>query len=100
MLALPDPPKSCASCDSWLGKRRFFTRSVGLYSLKPNQALPSTFPPWLNVFDRNDFLSFIVNPLFPNATDIEVESGQPFPDSHSAYFSNDAVWNAIRNFSE
>ena len=27
-----------------------------------------------------------------------VESGQPFPDSHSTYFGNDATWRAIRGF--
>ena len=63
-----------------------------LASLKPPQALPTGFPPWLNIFDRSDFLSYVAKRLFPSAEDLEVDSGQPFPDSHSAYFGNERVW--------
>jgi pimeloyl-ACP methyl ester carboxylesterase len=57
----------------------------------------STFP-WLNIFDRSDYLSYLVNPFWSNAVDCEVSSGLPFPESHSAYFSNPDVWARIRNF--
>ena len=30
--------------------------------------------------------------------DVSVESRQPFPESHSAYWTNDAVWQAIKSF--
>jgi hypothetical protein len=69
-----------------------------LASLKPPQVLPTGFPHWLNVYDRSDFLSYVAKRLFPTAEDLEVASGQPFPDSHSAYFTNERVWTAIRDF--
>jgi hypothetical protein len=71
-----------------------------LFSLKPPQGLPSGFPPWLNLYDRSDFLSYVASRLFPTAKDVEVESGQPFPDSHGAYFTNPEVWQTIRDFME
>jgi hypothetical protein len=82
-----------------LGSQSPFLYEIGaLSSLKPGTGLPEDFPPWLNIFDRNDFLSFLAGRLFPEVTDKEVTSGQPFPDSHSAYFGNEAVWSAIHAF--
>jgi hypothetical protein len=69
-----------------------------LASLKPGQPLPQDFPPWLNIFDRNDMLSYVASRLFPLAKDFEVESGQPFPDAHSAYFANEQAWAEIGRF--
>jgi pimeloyl-ACP methyl ester carboxylesterase len=57
------------------------------------------FTPWLNVFDRNDFLSFCGSRAFPGIAagidDFEVASGVPFPDAHSAYFSLDTLYTKI-----
>lgn len=69
-----------------------------LSSLRRPQPLPNGFPPWLNIYDRNDFLSYVASRLFRSAQDVEVPSGQPFPDAHSAYFGNAAVWQEIRGF--
>jgi hypothetical protein len=69
-----------------------------LSTLKPKDPLPKGFPPWLNLYDRNDFLSYVAHRLWPDVKDVEVDSGQPFPDSHSAYFGNSDVWTAIRKF--
>jgi hypothetical protein len=69
-----------------------------LVSLKPPMELPQGFPRWLNVFDRNDFLSFVANRLFASAQDVEVVSGQPFPFSHSSYLNNIEFWEATRSF--
>jgi hypothetical protein len=33
--------------------------------------------------------------LFQRARDIEVISGLPFPDSHSAYFTNEELWKTL-----
>ncbi|GCB48628.1 alpha/beta hydrolase [Streptomyces sp. NL15-2K] len=57
--------------------------------LDPGKPLPEHFPSWTNVYDRRDLLAFLAEPVFPGrARDIERTSGQPFPASHSAYFSN------------
>ncbi|MGF6844162.1 hypothetical protein QF001_008057 [Paraburkholderia youngii] len=69
-----------------------------LASLNPGERLPEDFPPWLNIFDRNDMLSYVASQLFPQAEDFEAQSGQPFPDAHSAYFTNDLTWAKIHDF--
>jgi hypothetical protein len=99
LLALPNAP-TVASLVTAGSQSPFFYEIGALTSLVPPQPLPQSFPPWLNIFDRNDFLSFVAAPLFTRAKDIEISSGQPFPDSHSAYFANEAVWTAIRDFVE
>lgn len=72
-----------------------------LETMRRNQALPSGTPfvPWLNVFDRNDFLSFCASRAFPGAPagieDFEIASGVSFPDSHSAYFRQDSFYSKI-----
>ncbi len=70
-----------------------------LTSRRFGEPLPDHFPPWLNLYDRHDFLSYIGAEVFPDrVTDIEAASGQPFPVAHSAYWSNPAVWSAIAEF--
>jgi hypothetical protein len=97
LLALPDPPPVARMVT--VGSQSSFLYEIGaLVSLQPPQQLPSGFPPWLNVYDRNDFLSYVAARLFTGVKDLEVESGQAFPASHSAYFGSDEVWTAIRDF--
>lgn len=105
LLALPDAPQVARFVT--IGSQVPFLYEIGaLLSLKPPlnlptagaRQLPAKFPPWLNIFDRNDFLSYVAKELFLGVCDIEVESGQPFPDAHSAYFASDQVWAAIRDF--
>ncbi|MNL54526.1 hypothetical protein D3C87_1778660 [compost metagenome] len=78
----------------------FFYEIDALVSLPAGAALPDHFPrKWLNIFDANDFLSYRAEPIFPGvAIDKQVENGQPFPDSHSAYWRNPIVWENISAF--
>lgn len=71
-----------------------------LVSLGPSGRLPDHFPRWLNIYDRSDFLSYLAAPTFDDARirDIEVASDQPFPQAHSAYFTNPDVWKAVASF--
>jgi hypothetical protein len=97
LLALPGPPEVARLVT--VGSQPSLLYEIGaLASIKPPMGLPKGFPPWLNIYDRNDLLSYIAARLFPSAEDHEVTSGQPFPESHSAYLSDEAVWNAIRGF--
>jgi pimeloyl-ACP methyl ester carboxylesterase len=68
-----------------------------LRSLKPPGQLPNTFPRrWINVYDRDDLLSYLAAPIFkPVAKDLQARSGQPFPDSHSAYWDQRDVWERL-----
>jgi hypothetical protein len=77
----------------------YFYEIDALASIKRPSPLPQQFPPWLNIFDRNDFLSFVGERLFPGRIkDHEVTSGLSFPDSHSAYLRDETVWNEIKKF--
>ncbi len=98
LLSSADPPLVDALV-TFGSQAAFFHELGALASLKEGEALPAGFPPWLNVFDRSDFLSFFGGRMFPGqVTDLEVHSGQPFPDSHSAYIGNPEMWTAIADF--
>ncbi len=62
---------------------------------------PPPFQPWLNVYDRRDFLAFVAQPVWPDAPgirDLEVDNGEGFPDSHGAtYLSRPELYAAIRD---
>lgn len=77
-----------------------FFKCDALESMRLGQTLDpgAPFRPWLNVFDRNDFLSFCADRAFGSLADIEdfeIRSGVAFPDSHGAYFRLPALYNKI-----
>jgi hypothetical protein len=80
-----------------VGSQAPFLYEIGaLWSLVHNDPLPAHMPTWLNIYDPRDLLSYIGAPLFPGQVeDVEVNNGQPFPQSHSAYWTNPKVWDAI-----
>ncbi len=69
-----------------------------LHSLRygKDTQLPGHVPPWLNVYDVQDLLSFTGAGVFPGRIqDVRIDNRQPFPYAHSAYFSNAAVYDSI-----
>lgn len=63
--------------------------------------LPGHVPPWLNIYDRDDLLSFVAAKVMKGGSgveDIEIRSGQPFPASHGAYWRQPEVWKAVSSF--
>lgn len=67
-----------------------------LYSLEYGQLLPEHSPEWLNIYDLRDFLSYVGKKIFPDRVqDVRVDSRQPFPRSHGAYWTNAKTWEAI-----
>jgi len=85
-----------------VGSQAPLLKEIGaLYSLEPGaEILPEHFPKWLNIYDPDDFLSYVAKPVFKSEkiSDIRVESGQPFPHSHSAYWGNPETWRAVGDF--
>jgi hypothetical protein len=76
-----------------------FYEMDALATLRLGQSLPETFPRWLNIYDENDFLSYIGESVFAGRVrDVPVASKQPFPQSHSAYWGIRKVWNEIGKF--
>jgi len=70
-----------------------------LASRRFGEPLPDHFPPWLNLYDPHDFLSYVGALVFPGRVkDVEAASGQPFPVAHSAYWSNTRVWTQVMEF--
>ncbi len=100
LLAMEEVP--CVKKLITVGSQAPLLHEIGaLHGLEPGtKALPSHFPEWLNIYDPNDFLSYLAGLVFasPKVRDCRVESGQPFPQSHSAYWANPDTWEAIRNF--
>ena len=74
-----------------------FNEMNALQNLRFGEPLPKHFPPWLNIYDLQDFLSYIAEPVFRDARvkDEEVNNRQRFPRSHGAYWSNPRVWDII-----
>ncbi|MGW0863327.1 hypothetical protein [Streptomyces sp. NPDC002611] len=74
----------------------FLYESGSLPSLEHPAPLPSHVPDWLNLYDSRDLLSYLGAGLFPGrVTDVAVDSRQPFPASHSAYWTNPEVYRHI-----
>lgn len=82
-----------------VGSQAPFLHELGaLTALAPGAKLPHGFPRWLNVYDRQDVLSYLAGPVFPGdarVTDHEISSRQPFPACHSAYWKQDSLYERI-----
>ncbi|MEU7059788.1 alpha/beta fold hydrolase [Streptomyces sp. NPDC046197] len=74
----------------------FLYESGSLPSLEHPAPLPPHVPDWLNLYDPRDLLGYCGAELFPGrVTDVAVDSRQPFPAAHSAYWTNPAVYRHI-----
>ena len=76
----------------------YFYEIDALSSCVLGSGLPPHFPEkWLNIYDENDALSYPAGAIFKGKVkDEKVDNGEPFPESHSAYFRNrKQVWPAI-----
>ncbi|NVD99436.1 hypothetical protein [Massilia sp. BJB1822] len=74
----------------------FFYETGALTGLEPEQHLPPDFPPWTNFYDEADMLSYLIAPLLGHdGADVRINSGQPFPSSHSAYWTSETLWRTI-----
>jgi hypothetical protein len=79
----------------------FFYEIDALQTFPFARALPDDFPDWLNFFDQRDFLSFLIKDVFTgdrSRTDVEIESGLPFPSSHSGYWRQPLTWEKLKAF--
>ncbi|MCP3759232.1 alpha/beta fold hydrolase [Streptomyces sp. TBY4] len=82
-----------------VGSQAPFLYELGaLAGVVPGTSLPYAFPRWLNVYDRQDVLSYLAEPVFPGdprVSDQEIGSRQPFPACHSAYWKQDSLYARI-----
>jgi hypothetical protein len=71
-----------------------------LGSVRLGEDVPPPFTPWLNIYNRQDLLSFCAERVFAGIDGIqdqEVDPKVPFPSSHSAYWHDDKVYQLIRD---
>jgi hypothetical protein len=76
----------------------YFYEIDALQALPYGQELPAHFPRWVNVYDLRDFLSFRgegISQFQGRVKDYGVDNKQPFPESHSAYWSNPETYKII-----
>lgn len=70
-----------------------------LQSLRFGNSLPAHFPPWLNIYDEQDFLSYVGEAVFDDPRrrieDVRVDNRRSFPSAHSAYWTNPGVWEIV-----
>jgi len=82
----------------------FFYEIDALVKLRRGKPLPAYFPRnWMNVYDTHDILSYRADNVFPNSShvfiqDVEVDSKESFPASHSAYWTHPVFWDHLTNF--
>lgn len=77
----------------------FLYEMDALATLRHGTKLPDIFPDWLNFYDLDDMLSYVGAGVFPHRVrDVELTSREPFPQSHSAYWTNDSLWREIAHF--
>jgi hypothetical protein len=93
MLREPDAPKPDLLVT--VGSQSSVLQAIAALGDDPSPL----FVPWLNIYDRRDFLGFVAQPVWPNVagvTDHRVDLGLGFPEVHGpAYFSDPKVFDAI-----
>ncbi|KRV47420.1 hypothetical protein AQ490_08160 [Wenjunlia vitaminophila] len=58
--------------------------------------LPAGFPPWINIYDPRDLLSFLASGVFGDQVrDIAVDNGHPVWAAHTSYFANPEVYRLL-----
>lgn len=84
-----------------VGTQVAYLRQIdALPGLRRDGALPP-LPEWVNVYDRQDALSFPAQPAFGAAVrDERLDSGLPFPLAHNAYFRNDSFYRLLADVIE
>lgn len=83
-----------------IGSQTPFMYEIGAFpALAYPDPLPNHMPRWLNIYDRRDVLSYVGAGVFGNLVrDVRVDNGAPFPQAHSAYWTNRHLWSAIGEF--
>ena len=82
----------------------FLYEMDALLMLRYGSALPTHFPRnWMNVYDRHDVLAYRAAKVFPGSEhvfveDLEIDTGEPFPQAHGAYWTRDEFWNGMNGF--
>ncbi len=75
-----------------------------LCALRYGKPLPAHFPKnWMNVYDNHDILGYCAKDVFPQSDhvfvkDVEIDTGEPFPQAHGAYWTHERFWQELKTF--
>lgn len=102
-FARADPELSDLEVDHWIScaaQVAFFAELRLLQGqpdiAKPQKLLrPANVKAWSNYYDRNDFLGFIMAPVFDGVTDIAYDTGYGLAFAHSGYLARPSFFEAI-----
>jgi hypothetical protein len=53
---------------------------------------PTHIRRWTNIYDLNDMLSFLAEPIFTRVRDIPFDTGAPFPAAHGEYWNRPTLY--------
>lgn len=53
---------------------------------------PAVVQKWINIYDPNDILSFLAEPILTNVKDIDFNTKSPFPVAHSEYWNQQPLY--------
>ncbi|MGW2324974.1 hypothetical protein ACWC5C_04315 [Streptomyces sp. NPDC001700] len=96
LLAEPDPPEGVELLVTVGSQAPFLYELDALTALRRGEPLPGTFPRWINVYDEQDLLGFVGEKVFPDrVTDLRVNTRQPFPRAHTAYFAHQRLYELL-----
>ena len=56
---------------------------------------PEPIEEWVNVYDPDDVLSFLVEPIFDRGRDVELNTRAPFPVAHSEYWARSELYEIL-----
>ncbi len=73
----------------------FGSQSAMLGAIGALDAVTPTIP-WTNIWTLYDFVSFRAGVLWPGATDVGIPMEIGFPNSHGAYYTTPAFFDAVR----
>jgi hypothetical protein len=89
--------------DQWLscGAQVSFFAELGLFKEQPATREPQKLPmprgvkAWTNYFDHNDFVGFVMAPVFEGVEDISYGTGYGLAAAHSGYLARPSFFKAL-----
>jgi hypothetical protein len=60
-----------------------------------NLETPANVRRWTNIYDHNDMLSFLAEPIFTRVLDVHLDTESPFPVAHSEYWNRPGLYEIL-----
>lgn len=98
-----DPALKDLQVDHWFtcGSQCSFFAELGLFQDQPDTKAPEKLnrparvSKWTNFYDLNDFVGFVMEPVFSGVTDIEYDTGCGLIGAHTAYLTRPSFFRLL-----